>query len=597
MKHPLRLPAWPLALCGLAVGSAATAQTIAGKDASADAETPPGGVLMRAMRDELRRTMRRLRMEQMESPYFVSYRVDEYDETWTMASFGASEGVWRDRGRTLSVEIRVGDADLDNSNFMPSGFSNSPAQRTISLPLDDNYPELRRRLWLTTDSAYKHALETLAKKRAALENRSREEVADFAPAEPATVFEAPVTPPTDAAAMQELAAKLSAVFRDAPDVHRSGVDAQTLRERVYYVNSEGTSFIRPFAAASVESTASTQSEGGHQLHDAEEFHAATWHDLPAFETMAERLNGMAAALAARRGAEFVGRYNGPVLFEGVAAAEMLLQAFVTRLLGGRIPVVGDSNMQNFATSLRAPFADRIGARVLPRFLDLRDDPTLRVLAGNPLRGGYSIDDDGVPSAPTLLVDKGMLRALLTTRSVASDQQASTGNRRGAAALPSNIVLSTDDGLSSDELRAEFLQLVAERGNEFGIVVRRLGTFYDGAGDSIGDQVEQVRLVRAYKVFPDGREEVIRKAELVGLGDATFKEIVASSERANVYAMRFLAPNAWVRERLSVFYGRRSILPVVSVSTPDLLFEELTLRKPIGNVPRPPVAAHPLFDKP
>ena len=543
---------------------------------------------MRAMRDELRRTMRRLRMEQMESPYFVSYRVAEHDETWTMASFGASEGVWRNRQRTLSVEVRVGSANLDNSNFMSSPYSTSPAQRTISLPLDDNYEELRRQLWLTTDSAYKRALETLAKKRAALENRSREEVADFAPAQPAKVLAEPLTPAVDPAAIQETARRLSAVFRDAPDVHRSGVDARVLTECVYYVNSEGTSFIRPFAKASVESTASTQSQDGDRLQDAEVFRAATWDELPSFETMAERLNDMAAALSARHAAEFVERYNGPILFEGVGAAEMLLQGFVNRLLGGRIPVVSESNMQYLATGLRAPFADRIGARVLPRFLHLRDDPTLGAVAGNPLRGGYSIDDDGVPAAPTSLVEDGRLKALLTTRSTASEPLPSTGNRRGAIALPSNIVLSTDVGLSKDELRAEFLRLVAERGNEFGIVVRRLGAF---------NQMDELLLVRAYKVFPDGREEVIRKADMVGLGHTTFKEIVAVSEHTTEHTMGFYALDAWFLKNLSVFYGRRAAIAPVSVSTPDLLFEELTLRKPVGNVPRPPVAEHPFFDKP
>lgn len=588
MKRLHRLPAWPLALCCAAICPVAIAQTSTTTSEAAP-EEPPGGVLMRAMRDELRRTMRRLRMEQMESPYFVSYRVAEHDETWTMASFGASEGVWRNRERTLSVEVRVGDAELDNSNFVPSArFSTSPARRTISLPLDDNYQELRRRLWLTTDSAYKRALETLAKKRAALENRGREEVADFAPARPAKFFAPPLTPVADAAAMRELTRRLSALFRDAPNVHRSGVDGRVLVENVYYVNSEGTSFIRPFATASVESTASTQTPDGDRLRDAEAFRAAAWNELPSYEKMAERLNGMVAALSARREAEFVKRYNGPVLFEGVGAAEMLLQGFVTRLLGGRVQVVGDAGMQYLATALRAPFADRIGARVLPRFLDLRDDPTLRAVAGSPLTGGYSIDDDGVPGAPTSLVEKGRLKALLTTRGAATGALPSTGNRRGATVAPSNIVLSTDAGLPSDELRAEFLRLVAERGNAFGMVVRRLGMF---------DHDDQIPLVRAYKVFPDGREQIIRKSELVGLGDSTFKEIVAVSQRTTEHTTRHLSATRWLRENLSVFYGRRNFIAPVSVSTPDLLFEELTLRKPIGNVPRPPVAEHPYFDKP
>lgn len=565
------------------------------------AEQPPGGVLMQAMRDELDRTMQRLRMEQMESPYFVSYWVVEDQEASAMATFGAVESTWRQsRQRTLSVEVRVGNADLDNSSFLPSRTQGSPSQRTITLPQDDNYQELRRRLWLATDEAYKHALEALAKKTAALQNRSREDVADFAPLPPVQHFEPPLTGAVDAAAaaIEDQVRELSALFRQTPDIHHSRVRGVALVEHVYYVNSEGAAFIRPGAEASMEVTAGTQSPDGDVMHDAEVFTAGVWSELPPFDAMAEQVLRMAAALSARRQAEFVERYSGPVLLEGAAAAELLVQAFAPRLLGSPIPVAEDARMDSFAASLRAPFTDRIGARVLPRFLDLRDDPTLKSFAGGPLAGGYSIDDDGLPSAPTMLIENGVLKTLLTARNPVPGVAASTGNRRGGAVAPSNLLLTSDAGLSPDELRAEFMQLVAERGNEFGIVVRRLGTFFDGGGfPSVrGSQVEQLRLVRAYKVFPDGREELIRKSELVGLGDSSFKEIVAVSEATTQHTTQFLPPTLWYQSFTSAFYGRRSTVPTVSVSTPDLLFEEMTLRKPVGNVPRPPLAKHPYFDK-
>ncbi len=562
-------------------------------------EQTPGGVLMQAMRDELDRTMQRLRMEQMESPYFVSYRVAEEEEAGAAATFGAVEDVWHSRRRTLSVEVRVGDAELDNSSFLPARTYSSPSQRTISLPLDDNYKELRRRLWLATDEAYKHALETLAKKTAALQNRSREDVPDFAAAEPVQVFEQPLAPSGDIAAIEQQVRELSALFRQTPGVHRSRVRGDAGVEHIYYVSSEGTAFIRARGAATVQATARTQSPDGDFLHDAEVFHADAWNELPPSAEMAEQVRAMAAALSARREAGLVERYSGPVLLQGAAAAELLAQAFAPRLLGSPIPVAGDARMDGFAASLRAPFTDRIGARVLPRFLDLRDDPTLRTFAGGPLAGGYSVDDDGQPSAPTSLIENGILKTLLTARNPVPGVSASTGNRRGAAVAPSNLLLTTEAGLSADDLRGEFMQLVAERGNEFGIVVRRLGTLIDGGGlaPGRGNQVEQLRLVRAYKVHPDGREELIRKSELVGLGDSSFKEIVAVSQTTTQYATQFLPPSLWYQEYTSAFYGRRAAIPTMSVSTPDLLFEEMTLRKPVGNVPRPPLATHPFFDKP
>lgn len=581
------------------LGRCVAAGLLAFAAAQGSAEQHPGGVLMQAMVDELDRTMQRLRMEQMEGPYFVSYRVAESQEVGVSATFGAVENAWQPHRRTLSVEMRVGDAELDNSSFLPARTQSSPGQRTISLPLDDDYKELRRRLWLATDEAYKHALETLAKKTAALQNRSREDIADFAAAELAEVFEEPVTQSFDGATIRERVRALSALFRQMPGIHRSRARGSAGIDRVYYVNSEGAAFTRFRPEAIVEVTARTQSLDGDFLHDAEVFNASFWDELPSADAMTAQVRGMAAALSARREAEFVERYSGPILLEGLAAAELLLQAFAPRLLGSPTPVAEDARMDGFAASLRAPFTDRIGARVLPRFLNLRDDPTLRTFAGSALAGGYSIDDDGLPSTPTSLIENGILKTLLTARDPVPGVSASTGNRRGGAVTPSNLLLTTDAGLSADELRKEFMQLVAERGNEFGIVVRRLGTVFDGGGfpPGRGNQVEQLRLVRAYKVFPDGREEPIRKAELVGLGDSSFKDIVAVSETTTQHTTRFLPPSLWVQEYTSAFYGRRAAAPVVSVSTPDLLFEEMTLRKPVGNVPRPPLAKHPYFDKP
>ena len=35
---------------------------------------------------------------------------------------------------------------------------------------------------------------------------------------------------------------------------------------------------------------------------------------------------------------------------------------------------------------------------------------------------------------------------------------------------------------------------------------------------------------------------------------------------------------------------------MTLSVPDLLFEELSLRHPTGNLPHPPVAKHPFFEE-
>ena len=112
------------------------------------------------------------------------------------------------------------------------------------------------------------------------------------------------------------------------------------------------------------------------------------------------------------------------------------------------------------------------------------------------------------------------------------------------------------------------------------------------------RVENAKL--AYKVYPDGREELIQKAEFTAITDSLFKEVVAASESSTVYTFGSsgFGPGIGIS-----FEGPAMSIQIggpggsgnfVSVSVPDLLFEEVTLRKPSGNVPHPPVADHPFF---
>ena len=560
-----------------------------------------GGVVMQAMRDELARSVEALQMDRLEKPYFLSYRIDDIVSTQAVAHFGALADKSSTRNRVLSIEVRVGSPDLDNTNFMPSRVGGSPATRTLTLPLDDDYRELRRQLWLNTDAAYKYALETMAKKRAALKNRSREELPDFVPVEAHSTF-ADVEPPKPRVEpVAELVRSLSEVFRDYPGVHASQTRASHVFTRSYYVNSEGTSFTQARPAVFIEALAKTQADDGTVLQDFEWFHARRWEDLPPLAMLAERVRGMAETLSARRDAAFIDRYSGPVLFEGQAAAELFAQVLAPKLLAVRVPVAEDARMEGFTATLRNPFQDKIGARVLPRGFSVLDDPTLDSYAGAPLFGGYPIDDDGIPAAPTALIENGVLKGLLATRNPVAGIAGSTGNRRMMGVpLPSNLVVATSRGMSDEEVAEEFWLLVEERGNDYGVVVRRLANPMakldrsDMARTPRGE-VPVDRLTRAYKVYPDGREEAIRKAELSGVSESDFRDIVATSESTTNYTLGFVPTIAYSLAVTTAQYGAAATQPAMSIAVPDLLFEELTLRKPVGNVPLPPVATHPFFD--
>ena len=546
-----------------------------GDHAAAVAADDVDGVLLQAMRDELDRSAQDLSMEDMETPYFLAYRVDEVEGFRVSARFGALERSSPSRRRSLSVELRVGSPEFDNTNFL-GGYG---TVGSATLPLDDDYDGLRRRIWLATDSAYKSAQRKLAGKRAAVQNRTRETIRDFADAQPGQTIDTNGSVNWTIEDAESLARTLSALFRQTPGIHESRVHADMDIRRSYYLNTEGTSYVKVEPWLQVGAWASTQAGDGTILEDSEVFYARS-DDLPDREVLVDRVLAMAEGLSARRGAETMDLYSGPVLFEGQAVAGLLGGSFAPRLVAVRVPVADGYRYERSAAAVRNPFADKIGARVLPRFLDVRDDPTLDRYGRHRLLGGYRVDDEGVPAAPTILVERGRLRTLLATRNPVEGIPASTGNRRGIAPVPTNLIVSTGEGLADDAMSEQFVALIHERGNEFGIVVSRL------RGSSV---------VQAAKVYPDGRTVPIRKAELSGFSAAMFKDIVAASATSTVHTLRFYASWASILRQTSAVYGSPRHDTIGSVVVPDLLFEEVTLRRPLSTSPRPPVLAHPFFE--
>ncbi len=560
-------------------------------------------VLMKAMRDGLERSLSKLEIEELGKPYFISYRIDDSRSMNATASFGSLLSSRDDRRRTLSVELRVGSYDFDNTNFLslPS-FNQTMMVRSFGgvtpLPLDDDYRELRRQIWLSTDSAYKEALEDLAKKKAALQNKTRtEELPDFSRAEVAKIQDDRPTAEADLAAMEGLVTRLSALFREMPDVYTSTVDYSVNHTRSIYLNSEGTTYSRSDPRVNFSVAAATQAQDGMALEDFVSAFGRRTADLPPEAELTKQVKALGERLSELRSAALLDRYNGPVLFTEQAAAELFAQAFAPKLIAQRRPVYGDERMAQFAAQNEgSDFQDRLGARILPRFLSVTDDPTAEAIGDSPLYGGHKVDFEGVAAAKTALIERGYLKTLLVGRGPVEGVPASSGNMSRGGVAPSNLVVTNSQGSSDEELMEELMLLIKDREADYGILVRRLGNPmikavqdpFRGRSMGGGQETPVEAVTVAYKVFPGGRQELLRNVEISGLSPASFKEIVAVGDTPTVYSLPYMAKSA------NPFQGGRSGTSVVTMAVPALLFEELSLKKPSGEIPKLPVAPHPAF---
>ena len=575
-RPALRPGGLTLALAGLALLPAPARAAAPG-----DAQDP----VMRAMRDELARSMAQLQLENLEKPYFISYRVRDARNQSVAAQFGSALGRGENRSRAVTIEVRVGSPAFDNTNFQPAGFGGS-GNVVAGLATDDDYDVLRRQLWLVTDRAYKQAVELLSKKRAALQNKTRTEVLpDFSPQPPATITDLRPGPPIDLDQAEALVCELSAVFRNTPAIATSSVGLNATEELTRYVNSEGSSFARSAFQVRLSAAASTQAADGYPLDDFYQTFARTWAELPHKTALLDAVRDLGRRLSAAREAALLDQYNGPVLFEGQAAAEIFSQVFAPLLSGRPRPVIestggrgGRGGFPGAPTPPDNPFLDKLGARVLPDIFTVVDNATLTELNGAPLFGDARVDDEGVPTRSVTLVEKGRLKSLLVSRAPIRGVARSTGSLQGSTPLPSNVIVSAADGLDPAALKTELLKLVEQRGKEYGIIVRRLANPQFGSGSPsarAGTRAEPALL--AVKVLPDGREEPLRNIEVAGMDAPTFKDILVAGREPFINTVAF-----------------RGV--ICSFAVPSLLFEDVTLKKPTGEIGRPPIAKHPFFDR-
>jgi hypothetical protein len=217
--------------------------------------------------------------------------------------------------------------------------------------------------------------------------------------------------------------------------------------------------------------------------------------------------------------------------------------------------------------------------VLPEFLSVIDNATIGEYLGHRMAGQSKMDEDGVLSREVKLVDNGILKALLMARDPVRGFDHSTGSRHAGQAAPSNLIVTAPNGLSAAELRARFLDLLKQRNRPFGILLRRMRNANNA--------------MLAYKLFPDGHEELVRGLQFAGMNAQSFKEIVAVSKEPNFLTVEYTPPRGQMS--MTAPMGEESSTPL-AMAVPSLLFEDATLRRIRTASPNPPVAGHPFFDK-
>jgi predicted Zn-dependent protease len=516
-----------------------------------------GDALLEALLAELDRSKAHLKMDQTQAPFFIEYRVGDVDEFSAEAAFGALREKQRYHIRILRVVVRIGDYKQDS--YFGQGLG-----ETNILPLDNDAIALRHQIWLSTDEAYKAAVEALSEKQAALKQFSADPnpVDDFAKAPVVTAVEPTVGLKIDQSAWEKTLEDITDLYKKYPDVQTVTASARFSAINDYLVNSEGTVTRNGENTYSVQLNGSGQAADGMRLSRNPAWVVARKEELPTREALLAASNQMLATVVALQKAPIVEEeYRGPVLFAPDAANDVISTMVGANVLG-RKPQLGKPNRTTGA------FATSYKTRVLPNFLTLVDDPTLKEFQGKSLVGNYAVDSEGVKAQAVNVVENGMLTNYLLGRQPIRDFTASNGHGRAApGSFPSPslgvLLVKSSEAQPPDALKQRVVQMVKDQSLPFAYRVETLGP-----GNT-------PRLL--YRVYAkDGHEELVR--------GAVFSELDIRALRSDLIAVG----------NDPLVNNRTGGVPSTIIS-PSLLFDELEVKRAdtskdkLPDYPAPPLA--------
>jgi len=562
-------------MCGLA--AFLSVGLIAGRQSDDD--------MLQAMRAELQRT-RSLQAGDAGAPYYVEYALDDVESSESVASMGGTLVARHARARVPRVEVRVGDYKFDNTNY-PGGAGRG---NFGTLPIDSDVAAIRRGFWLITDTLYKNAVEALTRKRTALMNVTQQETLnDFAKAEPVTKILPLRKMEFKDEQWRQTAVALSAIFKDYPAIVGSLVTIQANYANSYFVNSEGSAYRFADDLLTFRVTGSAQAKDGMPVSEAASLIARTPAGWVSEAEMRRVTTEVAKDVAALADAPMGEAYAGPVLVEGVASAQLLAQlvgpnlTLARRIAGGG---GGRGGGRGGGQATTGEWEGRVGARVLPDWMDVVDDPTLESYKGHELLGYYPVDMEAVVPKPLTLVERGLLKNYLLTRQPVAGYEGSNGHARlpganGAKqAVFSNLFIQAREKVSESDLKRRFLDMVRQRGKAYGIIVRKID--FPQTGSSTGTRLRAGATAVAppllvYKVFADGREELVRGLSFASINVRGLRDITAASDQEHIFD--------YIASSGSYITGQ-------SVIAPSILFEDLELDRREADWPKPPFVPPP-----
>lgn len=540
-------------------------------------ETAANDVVIQAMKLELAREQASL-SKQPTPPYYMSYNIGDEQNVSIVSSYGAIAKSDSTRRRTLLVDLRVGDYSLDNTHQIRASNDMFARSGARAIPFEDNALSLKLALWRATNESYNSATERLQQVRTNKTVKVAEEdtSGDFSKADAANHYYDPDISMAgyfpNRKAWEARLNKYSALFNGQKDIFeaKAMLDASIVRK--YFVSTEGGEIASNQLYVRLMVYATAKAEDGMDLPLYKSYFAYTPDDLPPDDTILRDVRDMIAMLEKLREAPIVDPYAGPAILSGGASGVFFHEIFGHRVEGHR-----QKNADEGQT-----FKKKVGQQILPSFIDVYFDPNQKKYGNTDLLGYYQYDDEGVKGQRVDVVDSGVLKNFLMSRSPIEGFSHSNGHGRAEpgklpVARQSNLVVVARQTVPVDSLRTLLIAECKRQDKPFGLMFKEVEGGFTLTGRTIPNAFNVLPTL-VYRVYADGRpDELVRGVDLIGTPLSTFERIMVAGNDSETFNGICGAESGWVP---------------VSASSPSLLVKEIEVQKKQKSQERLPILPAP-----
>lgn len=530
--------------------------------------------ILETMASEMKRSYEVLSKEGENPLYFLQYEITDEHQLNISAALGAIKMDTEERHRYLDVDLRIGSYKLDNTHEIRGSEEYRWWSEPIEVPIDDNLRALRLVLWIETDKAFKSAQERFIKilnekKIKVLESDTSP---DFSTASPVKFIGAIKKISLNRELWKEKLRRLSKIFNDYPWVYNSQVSLRANSITRYLVNSDGTAIQHNQTRYTVNIYAQTMADDGMELYLSYPVVVKSPENLPDEEELRIHIDSLIKNLLALKNAPLVEPYSGPAILMNRACGVFFHEIFGHRIEGHR-------QKSEFEGQT---FTKKLNEQIMPDFISVYDDPTMEEFNGKDLNGHYLFDDEGVEAQKVTVVEKGILKGFLMSRSPIANFPKSNGHGRrqyGRSVVSRQGVLyiKSDKEVPTAQLRNFLLEECKRQKKPYGLI------FYDIAGGftmtgRYSPQAFKVIPLLVKRVYVDGRpDEVVRGVDIVGTPLLSLSKIILTGDDYDVFNGTCGAESGWVP---------------VSAIAPSILVSEIEVEKKAKGQERPPILPAP-----